>query len=167
MFLLIAVLLLVSIAIYYFVFFDYIETIDYSIENKYGNYYTANKDTMIKEIVSDDETVIYDYYSDFVVIYLKQPNDRYRFSRIQFCTDAYVFGIGRITVGTSKTTVEKLMKHTKRCGNSDSYMCDDNGRLLKMTAYCYTDKSLEYVFAVAYDEEDKVRYISISSCGLL
>ena len=40
-------------------------------------------------------------------------------------------------------------------------MCDENGQLLDITTYEYTDKEMLHLFSVAYDEEDNVRYITI------
>ncbi|PHU34070.1 hypothetical protein [Pseudobutyrivibrio ruminis] len=157
----IIIILLFGAIIFHFVTLDYIKTIDYSLVTKYGNYYTANKEDMLKEVVSEDGEAIYDYYSDYVVIYLRQPSGNYRFSRIQFCTDKYTFGLWNITIGTSREKVEKLMRNSKKCGVYDSYMCDDNGKLLDITTYEYEDKAREYGFAIACDDDDKVRYITI------
>ncbi|MBQ3774333.1 MAG: hypothetical protein II833_08105, partial [Pseudobutyrivibrio sp.] len=67
----IIIILLFGAIIFYFVTLDYIKTIDYSLVTKYGNYYTANKEDMLKEVVSEDGEAIYNYYSDYVVIYLR------------------------------------------------------------------------------------------------
>ena len=154
-------LVLVGAFVYYYAFFDYIETIDYSLIKKYGNYYNVDKENILNEVVSEDGESIYDYYNDYVVVYIRQPSGRYIFSRIQFCTDAYTFGIGNITVGTSKSKVERFMRNTKKAGISTSSMCDENGQLLDITTYEYTDKEMLHLFSVAYDEEDNVSYITI------
>ena len=146
---------------------DYIKTVDYSLVEKYGNYYDANKDSLVKELFSEDGMVIYDYYSDYVVIYLKQANGRIRFSRIQFCTNEYSFGNKKITIGTSKAIVEKSLRNSKKCGISDNYMCNENGEIINLPTYEYIDKdNLEYGIAVAYDEDDKVCYIALWNGGL-
>lgn len=163
----IIIIILLGAVIYYFATLDYIKTIDYSLVTKYGNYDTANKEDMVKEIVSEDGNTIYDYYRDYVVIYIRDLNGSYRFSRIQFCNDEYTFGLWNITVGTSKTKVRRIMRNTRKLGSSTYRMCDDSGQLVEMNADKYVDKTLEDVFVVAYDEDDKVRYISIRRGGLL
>ena len=40
-------------------------------------------------------------------------------------------------------------------------MVDDDGQLLDLTAYEYIDSEYDHGFTVAYDEDDKVSYISI------
>ena len=162
-----AIMIIVTGIMYRYMTLDYIKTIDYSIVNQYGDYYTANKSLLIQEVVSEDGLTIYDYYTDFVVIYLKQSNGRIRFSRIQFFTDTFSFGRNNITIGTSKQKVERLLRNSKNCGTNDYYMCDDNGQLLELTTYIYIDEKVyEYGIAVAYDEYDKVCNIAIWSGGL-
>ena len=156
-----------GIGIYYFESSDYIKTIDYSLVDKYRNYYDSDKESLVKEVFSEDGKIIFDYYSDFVVVYLKQSNGSIRFSRIQFYTNNFSFGNKKITIGTNKTKVEKLLRNSKKCGISNYYMCDENGKLLDLSTYEYIDSALlEYGIAVAYDENDTVSYIAIWSGGL-
>lgn len=160
-------LIVVGIIVYRYESLDYIKTIDYSLLKEYADYETANRELLVKELVSEDGAVIYDYYKDFVVIYLKQSNGNIRLSRMQFYTDAYSFGYKKITVGTSKTKIQRLLHNSKKCGTSDRYMCDDNGQLLEILTDEYVDKELyEYGLAVAYNENDTASFISIWNGGL-